>query len=181
VIGEADMPSRVARNEKGFTLVAARDLSEGTVVARFAGPFVRYEEIPPEEIRHALWFDTDRWMIPATPARFLNHSCAPNCELRDRPGDPDSCDVVTIRSVSAGEELSFSYDLVDAAAYFADGGNPLYEVWHPSWSFDCLCGAPNCRRRIEGYTLVGVGSQERCPSSRSSARLASSSATKRGR
>jgi hypothetical protein len=178
--GEA-LPSLVAENEKGRALAAARDLPAGTVVARFAGRFVRYEEIPPEEIRHALWFDTDRWMIPATPARFLNHSCAPNCELRDRPGDRDSCDVVTIRPVSAGEELSFSYDLVDAATYFADADNPLYEVWHPSWSFDCLCGAPNCRGRIEGYTLTGAGGQERCPSSRSSAGLASSSATKRGR
>jgi hypothetical protein len=183
VTGDAELPSRVARNEKGSALVATRDLPAGAVVARFAGPFVRYEEIPPAEIRHALWFDTDRWMIPATPARFLNHGCAPNCELRDRPGDPDSCDVVTIRPVAAGEELSFSYDLIDADAYFADADNPLYEVWHPSWSFDCLCGAPNCRGRIDGYTVVGSGgAQERRSSCRSSSGpMCSSPPTKRGR
>jgi hypothetical protein len=156
--GEA-LPSLVAENEKGRALAAARDLPAGTVVARFAGRFVRYEEIPPEEIRHALWFDGDRWMIPATSARFLNHSCAPNCELRDRPGDPETCDVVTIRAVAAGEELSFAYDLVDAAAYEADAGNPLYAIWHLSWSFDCLCGAPNCRGRIAGYTLVDAAGE----------------------
>src|ERR687883_650990 len=95
--------ARVVRNEKGTALVAARDLPAGAVVSRFEGPLVPFTDIPREEIRHALWFDTDRWMIPASPARHLNHSCEPNCELRDRPGDPDGCDVVTLRDVAAGE------------------------------------------------------------------------------
>ncbi len=146
---------RVARNPKGVALVATRDLPAGAHVAIFEGPFVGFGEIPPEELRHVLWFDTDRWMIPRAPARFINHGCEPNCALHDRAGDPDRCDIVTRRPVHAGEELTISYDLVDAEEWYAHRDHPAYAFWHPSWSFDCACGAPSCRRRIDRYVLTG--------------------------
>jgi SET domain-containing protein len=59
------------------------------------------------------------------PARFLNHSCKPNCEVeivRDRIW------IYALRDIKAGEELTYnySYDFED------------YE------SRPCNCGAPNC-------------------------------------
>jgi uncharacterized protein len=59
------------------------------------------------------------------PARFLNHSCEPNCEARLEGG---CIWVVAIREIRAGEELTFNYgyDLADYAE-------------HP-----CGCGAPGC-------------------------------------
>src|SRR5919199_6267503 len=66
-------PARTVENGKGTALVAARDLPAGTVIARFEGPLVPFTEVPREEIRHALWFDGDRWMIPTSDARYLNH------------------------------------------------------------------------------------------------------------
>jgi SET domain-containing protein len=59
------------------------------------------------------------------PARFLNHSCAPNCEAQLADG---SIWLVAIREIRAGEELTFnySYDLQD----FRE---------HP-----CNCGALGC-------------------------------------
>jgi len=59
------------------------------------------------------------------PARFLNHSCEPNCEARLERG---CIWVVAIREIRAGEELTFNYgyDLADYAE-------------HP-----CGCGAPGC-------------------------------------
>jgi SET domain-containing protein len=59
------------------------------------------------------------------PARFLNHSCAPNCEAQLADG---SIWLVAIREIRAGEELTFnySYDLQD----FRE---------HP-----CNCGASGC-------------------------------------
>src|SRR5215813_5519170 len=146
---------RVVRNPKGAALIATRHLPAGAHVATFEGPFVAFDQIPLDEIRHVLWFDTDRWMIPRAPARFINHSCDPNCILRDRPGDPDRCDIVTQRRVQAGEELSISYDLVDAEEWSAHRDHPAYAFWHPSWSFDCACGAATCRHRIDHYVLTG--------------------------
>lgn len=148
-------PVKITHSAKGVSVAAARDLAPGTVVARFAGRFVAFSEIPEAEMRYVLWFDSDRWMIPGVPARYINHGCEPNCVLRDRAGDPDSCDVVAVRPIRAGEEITISYDLVDAEAWFANAGNPAYGFWHDSWSFDCLCGAATCRGRIDRYVLTG--------------------------
>lgn len=63
--------------------------------------------------------------VPWNPARFLNHSCAPNCEAVMEGG---RIWMVARRDIQAGEELTFNYgyDLVD------------YQE-HP-----CHCGAPQC-------------------------------------
>ena len=59
------------------------------------------------------------------PARFLNHSCAPTCEVEL---DEGRLWIVAKRDIRVGEELTFnySYDLED------------YKE-HP-----CSCGAPDC-------------------------------------
>ncbi|MFO1512138.1 MAG: SET domain-containing protein-lysine N-methyltransferase [Verrucomicrobiota bacterium] len=59
------------------------------------------------------------------PARFINHSCAPNCEAE---WDEDRLWIITIRDIQPGEELTFNYgyDLEDYRE-------------HP-----CLCGTPEC-------------------------------------
>ena len=59
------------------------------------------------------------------PARFINHTCAPNCEAE---WDEDRIWIVALRDIPAGEELSFNYgyDLEDYRE-------------HP-----CRCGAPEC-------------------------------------
>jgi SET domain-containing protein len=61
-----------------------------------------------------------------TPARFINHSCSPNCEaLEDENG---RIWIVAFRDIRAGEELTFNYgyDLEDYCE-------------HP-----CRCGAAEC-------------------------------------
>lgn len=62
---------------------------------------------------------------PANTARYINHSCAPNCEAVNFRG---RIWIVAIRDISPGEELSFDYgyDL----EHFLD---------HP-----CKCGAKKC-------------------------------------
>lgn len=59
------------------------------------------------------------------PARFLNHSCQPNCEALLEQG---RIWMVSLRQIRAGEELTFDYgyDLEDYRQY------------------PCSCGAPGC-------------------------------------
>lgn len=62
---------------------------------------------------------------PANPARWLNHSCAPNCDAERLD---DRLWIVSRRAIAAGEELTFDY------------GYALEELEeHP-----CRCGAPGC-------------------------------------
>jgi SET domain-containing protein len=59
------------------------------------------------------------------PARFINHSCTPNC---DAEIDDDRIWVVANRDIQPGEEITFNYgfDLEDYRKY------------------PCLCGSPDC-------------------------------------
>lgn len=56
-------------------------------------------------------FDLDG-NIAENPARFLNHSCTPNC---DADLEDDRIWIVAKRDIRAGEELTFNYrfDLID--------------------------------------------------------------------
>jgi len=69
--------------------------------------------------------------VPWNPARFINHSCRPNCEPRVIRG---RIFIIARRNIKAGEELTYDY------------GYDL-EHWeeHP-----CRCGAPNCIGYIVG-------------------------------
>lgn len=71
----------------------------------------------------------DEWDIdgdvPWNPARFLNHSCGPNCEARQ---DEDRIWINALRDIAPGEELTFNY------------GYDISE-WR---DYPCACGAPNC-------------------------------------
>ena len=65
------------------------------------------------------------------PARWLNHSCAPNCEAEFSGG---RIWITARRDIAAGEEITFNY------------GYTLEEYReHP-----CHCGAPECA----GYILA---------------------------
>ena len=59
------------------------------------------------------------------PARFLNHRCAPNCDVE---ADREHIWIIANRDIRAGEEITFNYgyDLDDYKGY------------------PCRCGAPEC-------------------------------------
>jgi uncharacterized protein len=59
------------------------------------------------------------------PARFINHSCSPNC---DAELDGDRVWIVTRKEIVPGEELTFNY------------GYDLTEYK----DYPCQCGSPDC-------------------------------------
>jgi SET domain-containing protein len=63
--------------------------------------------------------------VPSNPARFINHSCEPNCEAELADG---RIFIVSLRDIVAGEEITFNYgyDLEDYRRY------------------PCKCGSPRC-------------------------------------
>lgn len=65
---------------------------------------------------------------------LVNHSCEPNCELTDQG------DVVTIKEVKKGEELTIAYDVPVVGIY-----------WNPQWNFTCLCNTHSCRKVLDSY------------------------------
>ncbi len=65
-------------------------------------------------------------------ARFINHSCAPNCESVVRG---QRVFLVALRPIAPGDELGYDYNLI------IDG--PYRWVW--TARYRCRCGAPRCR------------------------------------
>lgn len=68
-------------------------------------------------------------------AMFINHSCAPNCETEE---DEGRIFVRAIRDITAGEELTYEYNLYDSDD--AEG--------------DCYCGTAKCRGTMFSETEV---------------------------
>lgn len=64
-------------------------------------------------------------------ARWINHSCDPNCEAYEEDG---RVFIHALREIAEGEELNYNYALI-------------YEARHTpaiKKAFACFCGAPNC-------------------------------------
>jgi hypothetical protein len=89
---------------------------------------------------HTFLFALDHGMvIDATnggnSARWINHSCAPNCEAVD---DDDRIYIETLRAIRPGEELSYNYSIELEEKHTA-AKKRLYQ---------CRCGARRCKGTI---------------------------------
>ena len=137
--------SEVAINAYGRCLVATADVPRGTVVAQFEGPEVPLALVPPEELVYVLFVADNKYLIPRSSARYINHGCDPTCRVLD-----GSHEVVTLRDVRRGEELTITYNVIDWDDFVS---HPDDYVWDDAWSFDCQCSAPGCQRRIDRYVF----------------------------
>jgi uncharacterized protein len=73
--------------------------------------------------------------VDGNDARFINHSCDPNC---DAVVDNGRIWIETIRDVEPGEELAYDY-----AYELEERHSPAAKRRYP-----CSCGAENCRGTI---------------------------------
>lgn len=137
-------PAEVSANSYGKCYRATCAIQPGTVVERFVGKDVPYEEVPESEIIYAATNGNGIWTIPLTNARYINHSCDPNCKINDED------EVVAIKPIKAGEEISFDYASVSKEEWDRDPGAFF---WDDRWSFDCQCGSTNCHGRIDRYFI----------------------------
>ena len=95
-----EFPSLISETPTGRGLIAEETVEEETVVERLEGRVVPFSKIAESELRNAFEVDEDRWMVPQSNARHINHSCDPNCYISN------NLDVLTLRKVYRGEELT---------------------------------------------------------------------------
>lgn len=115
----------------GTGAYARHDLPKGTRVIEYLGrKITKQETIELCQQGNVYVFSLDDEYdldgdVPWNPARFVNHSCAPNCEAEEADG---RMWVVALRDIRAGEEVTYDYgyDLEDYRDY------------------PCRCGAPDC-------------------------------------
>jgi uncharacterized protein len=131
---------------QGKGAFATQAIAAGTRLIEYAGERltpeqadVRYPDDAVERHHTFLFAIDDDIVIDAAvdgnDARFINHSCAPNC---DAVVDDGRIWIETIRDVEPGEELAYDY-----AYILAERHSPAAKRRYP-----CNCGAANCRGTI---------------------------------
>lgn len=131
---------------EGFGAFAVRAIPAGVRLIEYAGERLtpaqaeaRYPDVHGER-HHTYLFAIDGDVVVdaavnGNEARFINHSCAPNC---DAVIDAGRIWIETIHDVEPGEELAYDYAYV------------LEERHSPAAKrrFPCYCGAVTCRGTI---------------------------------
>jgi SET domain-containing protein len=124
-------------------LFAGAPIRTGTRIIEYCGERIsskeadrRYEGGPAKHPIVLLFTVNDRTVIDAAvggnKARYINHSCAPNCESVIRAG---RVWIYSLRDIETGEELTYDYNLT------IDGGDGV----GPKTEYPCRCGSPACR------------------------------------
>ena len=119
---------------RGLGLFARRVIRTGETIVAFGGTVVDRAilfGLPPGSARHALQIDEGLFLVSDRPgpADYVNHSCQPNSGLRGQVV------LVAMRTISAGEEITYDYATSDASDYD---------------EFACSCGSIRCRGRVSG-------------------------------
>jgi uncharacterized protein len=135
---------RVRRSRvHGRGVFALRRIRKGTRVIEYLGDRVshrqadlRYEHKTIND-NHTFLFIVDRSVVidggsNGNEARFINHSCEPNCESLIEQG---RIFIEAIRTIQPGEELAYDYQIQ------RDDDDPP----DVDQIFACRCGAKNCR------------------------------------
>ena len=127
----------------GKGVFALRPIAAGETVIEYLGEVISWDEAQrrhphdPAQPNHTFYFhvDEDRVIDAAhggNAARWINHSCAPNCEADEREG---RIFIVALRDIEPGEELGYDYGLIIDERY-----TPKLKA-----EYACHCGAATCR------------------------------------
>lgn len=130
---------------QGKGAFATRAIPEGTRLIEYAGERLTPEEADArypdnDERHHTFLFAIDDDIVVdaavnGNDARFLNHSCDPNCDVVI---DDKRLWIETIRDVEPGEELAYDYAFI-----LPERHTPAAKRRYP-----CYCGSANCRGTI---------------------------------
>jgi uncharacterized protein len=132
----------------GTGVFAARDIAAEEEILEYAGRRLTHAQadaIYPDDDGHTFLFVlNDQYVIDGgvggNEARWINHSCEPNCEvwaIESDDGDPagDFLVIQSIRPIRAGEELTYDYGILS--------DEPITDSVAALWT--CRCGSPRCR------------------------------------
>ena len=141
----AEAPLYTVRRSRihGSGVYAARDIPKGTRIVEYLGDRIshaeadeRYEAKGQDDGHTFLFVVSSKVVIDAgvggNEARFINHSCAPNCETVIEGG---RVFIEALRDIGPGEELGYEYGLTWEST---DDPDELA-------NYACRCGAAKCR------------------------------------
>lgn len=123
----------------GRGLFAIEKIQKGEIVADFTNGIGEYvdskkaDELFKKGYDHMIQVDDDLFFAAVKKSNFedadyINHSCNPNCGIKDK------LKIVAMRDIQSGEEITIDYAMMESSDY----------------DFQCNCGFANCRKTITG-------------------------------
>jgi SET domain-containing protein len=127
----------------GKGVFARRDIRAGSRIIEYKGERISWPEAlrrhprDPADPNHTFYFHIDDECVidggvDGNAARWINHSCEPNCEAVDEDG---RIFIDALHDIEAGDELFFDYGIVIEGRH-----TPRLKR-----AYACLCGSPSCR------------------------------------
>ena len=116
----------------GKSVFAIKNINKGELIAEWDGPIYDYEYSGwNKELQdHVIQFERRKWRDSNGIARYINHSCEPNCGIKDL------FKIVAMRDIEANEEITWDYEMTED---------------NDKWRMKCDCGSKNCRKSIGAY------------------------------
>jgi SET domain-containing protein len=132
----------------GKGVFARKRIPAGTRIVEYRGERIttaqadaRYPEDLSVPYHTFLFALDDEWVVDAAYggnlARWVNHSCEPNCEVVIEDG---RLYIESIRDIKAGEELVYDYNFI----------LPVRHTQALKKRYPCICGSPKCRGTMLG-------------------------------
>lgn len=125
--------AKVKQTKKyGRGVFATEKIRKGSTVAIFDGQWYDDDFEPwTDDLRnHTIQCGRALWRDSKGFARFINHSCDPNCGIKDL------YKVVAMRTIEPGEEITWDYEMTEKSDW---------------WKMKCKCGSNICRKKIGNY------------------------------
>lgn len=121
----------LVKNTKKFGkgVFAKATIRKGEEIASFDGPIFtfNYEQWNEDLFNHVIQFDKRKWRDSNGIARWINHSCEPNCGIKGK------FKIVAMRTIRKGEHITWDYDMSERNLY---------------WKMRCRCEAKGCRKYV---------------------------------
>uniref|UniRef100_A0A182LZH0 Histone-lysine N-methyltransferase n=1 Tax=Anopheles culicifacies TaxID=139723 RepID=A0A182LZH0_9DIPT len=138
---------RFMTEEKGWGIRSREPIMKGTFIMEYLGEVVTEREFK-ERMRTMYLNDTHHYCLNldgglvidghrmGSDCRFVNHSCAPNCEMQKwSVNGLFRMALFALRDIPPNEELSYDYN---------------FSLFNPSEGQPCRCGSEHCRGVIGG-------------------------------
>lgn len=145
---DSDKPLYLVRNSSvhGRGVFAARNIPAETFLIEYQGERISEKEASrrqggdPDNPYHTFFFSLESGKLidggdNGSDARWINHSCEPNCEAREEKG---RVYIYTTRDIKRGEEFNYDYGLVVEER----------QTKALKKSYECRCGAESCRNTM---------------------------------
>jgi len=133
---EIKKKTKVKRSKAGLGLFADEAIKKGEFVIEYVGKILTRDEADRKGGKYLFEISSRRTVDGSSRsnvARYINHSCKPNCEIEIKKG---RILVYALKSIKTGDELNYDYD----TEYFDEYIKP----------YGCKCGSCLYKKNANG-------------------------------